>query len=81
MVTLMCSLNVSIPAGMTITWLHNDTIILTITSQAVGGTNTASLIRGGPAPSLVGHYQCVFNDNAGHIQRRDITLLVSYSEL
>ena len=75
----MCSLNVSIPAGMTITWLHNDTIVLIITTD--GGTNTALLFRGGPTPSLAGHYQCVFNDNAGHILRRDITLLILYREL
>ena len=31
--TLMCSLNITIPSGMTITWLHDDCIKITITAQ------------------------------------------------
>ena len=82
MVMLMCSLNISIPAGMTITWLHNDTVILTNTNKDDQSTNTAWLIRGGPIPpSYTGHYQCMFNDNIGHILTRNITLLILHGKL
>ena len=68
---LRCSLNVSIPAGITITWSHNGRNV--ITTQADTSTNTARLpIRGRPQ---LGVYQCVFNDPAGYILRRNITVL------
>ena len=79
-VTLMCSLNVTIPADMTITWIHNGTIVLTITTEAEQTSNTVSLKREGARPSYAGLYQCVFNDNAGHVLRRNITLLVTLSK-
>ena len=78
--TLTCSLNVTIPAGMTITWIHNDSVVLTITTEAEQTSNTVSLKRGGARPSHAGLYQCVFNDNAGHVLRRNITLLVTLSK-
>ena len=80
-VTLMCSLNVTIPAGMTITWTHNDSVVLTITTQAEQTSNIVTLQRGGAKPSYAGLCQCVFDDNAGHVLRRNITLLVIFSKL
>ena len=80
-VRLTCSLNVSIPAGVTITWTHNNSIVLTITTEAEQTSNTVLLERGGARSSYAGLYQCVFNDNAGHVLRRNITLLVTLSKL
>ena len=77
--TLMCSLNVTIPSGMTITWLHDDRIEFVITATQADRnrrSNTASLLKGRPTLSDVGVYQCVFNDNAGCILSRNITLLI-----
>ena len=42
-VTLTRSLNVTIPAGMTIAWLHNDSVVLTITTQVEQTSNTVTL--------------------------------------
>ena len=81
MVTLMCSLNVSIPAGMTIMWSHNNTIILTNPNPVDRGTNTVSIKRGGPISSYPGHYRCIFKDNVGHILARNFTLLILYGKL
>ena len=80
-VSLMCSLNVTIPAGMTITWIHNNSIVLTLTTKAEQTSNTVSLERGGARPFYAGLYQCVFNDNASHVVRRNITLIVTLSKL
>ena len=71
MLKLRCSLNVSIPADTMVTWLHSGNVLLTYTITAV--TNTAQLsITGTPQPGI---YQCVFNDSARYILRRNITVL------
>ena len=73
-VTLSCSLNITIPTGMTVTWLRNDKIHLTQT-QFNRPTDTAMLlvlIRANYGSDV---YQCVFNNTAGCTVRRNITLL------
>ena len=77
--TLMCSLNTTIPSGMTITWLHDNRIKFIITTTQADQNhhgNSTSLLKGSLRPSDAGVYQCVFNDNAGCILRRNITLLI-----
>ena len=74
--TLMCSLNITIPSGMTITWLHNDSIEATTMTQIDHNINTVSLIMGKLIPSDAGIYQCVFNDTTGCILSANITLLI-----
>ena len=77
--TLMCSLNTTIPSGMTITWLHDNRIKFIITTTQADQNhhgNSTSLLKGSPRLSDAGVYQCVFNDNAGCILRRNITLLI-----
>ena len=73
-VTLRCSLSVNIPANMTITWLLNDHVVESNTTQVDQATNTVQLTR----RPQDGVYQCVFNDAVGYILRRDITLLGMY---
>ena len=72
--TLMCSLNITIPSGMTITWLHNDSVAATTMTQDDQKINTVSLIQGRPRPSDAGVYQCVFNDTTGCILSANITV-------
>ena len=58
-----------------ITWSHSGNVLqtFTITGEV---TKTVPLSRGGrPQPGV---YQCVFNDPAGYILRRNITVLGSY---
>ena len=64
-VILKCSLNVTIPVGMTITWLHNGNVI-NMTTQGDQTTNTTQLTRTG-MELQPGVYQCVFNDTAGYV--------------
>ena len=67
---LTCTLNVKIPVGMTVTWLHNGDIIWTTQNDA-SRTNTLRLI----GRSEAGVYQCVFNYTTGYTVRRNITVL------
>ena len=67
-----CSLNVIIPVGMTVTWLHNGDFDNTITNAAAT-TNTVQLTVKGK--SQAGIYQCAFNYTTGYTVRRNITVL------
>ena len=72
---LRCSLNVTIPVGIMITWsrIGRNVIQTRTTTAADTVTNTIRLLTGGiPQPGV---YQCVFNDPAGYILRRNITVL------
>ena len=74
-VQLTCSLNVTIPSSMTVTWLHNGTIVMTTPPNEVltAGSTTTLLIRN-PQSSDAGDYQCVFNDSVnGWMLKRNIT--------
>ena len=64
-----CSLNVNIPAGMTVTWSHNGSIIITITTPVDVNTNILQ------TTAISGVYQCAFNYTTGYIVRRNITVL------
>ena len=73
-VSLSCSLNITIPIGMTVTWLRDGKNFITQT-QFNRPTNTAllSVLTRSNYDSDV--FQCVFNDTAGCTVRRSITLL------
>ena len=73
-VTLRCSLNITIPDGMTVTWLRNDAIRL-IQTQFTPPTNTATLLMGTKANDRLNLFQCVFNNTAGCTVRKNITVL------
>ena len=62
-VLLMCSLNVTIPSSMTVTWLHNGTIIMTPPNEVLTAGSTTTLIIRNPQSSDTGVYECVFNDS------------------
>ena len=75
-IQLMCSLNVTIPSSMTVTWLHNGTIIMTPSSsnEVLTAGSTTTLVIRNPQPSDTGVYQCVFNDSVnGWMLRRNIS--------
>ena len=76
-VNVMCSLNITIPSTVVILWIHNNTAI---TNDGVSQTgNTTTLLIGNFQPSVVGDYQCVFNDvlGGGWTIRRTIRLLIN----
>ena len=75
MVSIRCSLNITIPSSMIIQWTHNTDII---TSNGLSRTgNTATLIRNFQ-PSYVGNYQCIFNDAVGGwMLRRNVRLYIN----
>ena len=61
-VQLTCSLNVTIPSSVTVTWTHNNNAVIATPSNEIMQTdNTATLLINNPQPSNVGNYQCVFD--------------------
>ena len=73
-VILSCSLNITIPTGMTVTWLRDGKHFITQT-QFNQPTNTAMLAVLTRSNYDYNVFQCVFNDTAGCTVRRNITLL------
>ena len=71
-VTLSCSLNVVIPAGMVIIWKHDGDVINETTTQSDQTTNTTQI-----RTHKAGVYQCIFNDTAGYVLKRNITVTLS----
>ena len=73
-VQLMCSLNVTIPSSMTVTWSHNGTDIMTPPNEVLTADNTTTLVITNPQPSDTGVYQCVFTHSVnGWMLKRKIT--------
>ena len=73
-VSLSCSLNITIPTGMTVTWLRDGNHFFTQT-QFNQPTNTAMLLVGTTSDYRSDVFQCVFNNTAGCAVRRSITVL------
>ena len=75
-VQLMCSLNIDIPSSVTVTWLHNDNIVMTTSTNNIMQTgNTTTLTIENLQSSVAGVYQCVFNDSVDQwTLRRNIIL-------
>ena len=73
MATLTCSLNVTIPSSVTVTWTHDNTNL----NQTSTADSTTILTIENLQSSDAGVYQCVFNDAVGYTLRRRITLLTS----
>ena len=69
-VWLTCSLNVIIPADMTVTWSYNGDVIFTVTIRAA----TTNIVRLRER-SQAGVYQCAFNYTTGYSVRRNITVI------
>ena len=73
---LTCSLNVTIPHSVSVSWIHNNTINAPDNQVSTTGSTTTLTIENLQS-SDAGIYQCVFNDTAGYTLRRRITLLTS----
>ena len=75
MATLTCSLNVTIPSGMIITWMHNGNFVASKTPNG----NSTTLVIQNPEPSDAGHYECVLRNlaNNGWTLRRNIRLFIT----
>ena len=74
LVTLSCSLNISIPTGMTVTWLRDGKNLITQT-QFNRPTNTATLSVLTRSNYDSDVFQCVFTNTAGCTARRSITVI------
>ena len=75
-VNLICSLNITMPSNVTVTWLHNGSNAMTTSpNKATQARNTATLLIGDFQPSDAGVYQCVFHD-VGWTIRRNIRLII-----
>ena len=76
----MCSLNVTIPSSMTVTWSHNGTATPPNEVSTAGSTTT--LVIRNPQPSDAGVYQCVFNDSVnGWMLKRNVSGIYFYVSL
>ena len=78
MASLTCSLNITIPFTVTVTWSHN-TDLITDLSQITQTGNTTTLLIENLQPSDAGVYQCTFNDLAGSgwVLRRNVRLFIT----
>ena len=78
MTTLTCSLNITIPSTVIVTWLHNTNLITDL-SQITQTGNTTTLLIENLQPSDAGVYQCVFNDvvGSGWSPRRNLRLIIA----
>ena len=72
---LTCTLNVEIPAGMTVTWSRNGNVIWTLTNSVDSNSNSVQVT----GRSEAGVYQCAFNYTTGYTVRRNITVLGMFS--
>ena len=75
MAMLTCSLNVTIPSSVVVSWVHNSTIIIP-SSEVTQDDNTTTLQIDSLQSSNAGVYQCVFNDTTGYVLRRNTILLI-----
>ena len=76
MVTVTCSLNITIPSNMRIAWAHNNSI-MSVDGVSRSDNTTTLLIRSFQ-PSDIGDYQCIFIDvDSGWTLRRDIRLFIN----
>ena len=80
MATLTCSLNITVPLGAVVIWIHNNTITVPDNQVSTAG-NTTTLTIENLQSSDAGVYQCAFNDvfGSGWILRRNIMLLITGS--
>ena len=72
---LTCSLNVIIPSSVTVSWVQNSTIIIP-SSEVTQDNHTTTLQIDSPESSDAGVDQCVFNDTAGYVLRRNTILII-----
>ena len=75
MTNITCSLNITIPSTVIVTWSHNTSLITNLSQITTAGSTTTLLI-GDLQPSDAGVYRCVFNDTAGYVLRRRTKLLI-----
>ena len=80
MTSIKCSLNITIPSTVIVTWSHNTSLITDLSQITTAGSTTTLLIEN-LQPSDAGDYQCVFNVNdaagSGWVLRRKIRLFIT----
>ena len=61
-VQLMCSLNVTIPLIVTVTWsYYNNAFLITPPNKVITAGNTTTLVIVNPRPLDAGAYDCAFS--------------------
>ena len=77
MATLTCSLNMTIPSTVIVSWIHNNTNFID-SRQITQTDSTTTLLIGNLQPSDAGVYRCGFNDaiGSGWVLRRNIRLFI-----
>ena len=71
----MCTLNTDIPSSVTVIWLHNSNLAMTIPpNEVITAGNTTTLVIRNPQPSDAGTYQCVFHEMNVALAQKFITL-------
>ena len=78
MTSITCSLNITIPSTVIVTWSHNASLITDL-SQITTAGSTTTLRIGNLQSSDAGVYQCVFNDviGSGWELRRNVRLYIT----
>ena len=78
MTSITCSLNITIPSTVTVTWSHNANLITDLSQITTAGSTTTLQIEN-LQPSDAGVYDCVFNDavGSGWILQRNIRLFIT----
>ena len=77
---LSCALNVNIPSGIMITWLHNGNVEVNLTTNREQTSNSVTLRRRNIQPADSGVYQCVLSNTAiGLTLKRKIIVISMYS--
>ena len=78
MASVTCSLNITIPSTVIVSWTYNITNFVD-RSQITQTGNTTTLLIENLQPSDAGDYQCVFNDavGSGWTLRRSIRLFIT----
>ena len=78
MTSITCSLNITIPSTVIVTWFHNTTNPVG-RSQITTAGSTITLLIENLQSSDAGVYQCVFNDilGSGWTIRRNLRLVIA----
>ena len=80
---ITCSLNITIPSSVTVTWLYDGNVTLSSSNQTIQSGDSTTLLIENPQLSDAGVYQCIFNDTytSGWILKRNTTLEILSKQL
>ena len=80
MISITCSLNITIPFSTIVIWSHNGNIATIASNRnAIKTSHSTTLLIENPQSSDAGVYQCMFNGiaNDGWVLRRNVRLFIT----